>query len=38
MRTVFFKDAEGQQACALCAVDSLAEIGGGEFFPVNREL
>jgi len=35
---VFFQDAEGEQACALGAVNAFAEVGGGEFFPVDGEL
>ena len=38
MRAVLFENAEGQQACSLRAMNALAEIGGGEFFPVNGEL
>src|SRR5580704_8712156 len=38
MRSMLLKNAERQQACALCTMDSLAEIRGGEFLPVNRKL
>src|ERR1700678_504412 len=38
MRSVFFQDAEGQQACALRAVNAFAEVGGGQFLPVDGEL
>ena len=38
MRAVLLEYAEGQHADALRLIDSADEIGGGEFFPVGREL
>jgi cytochrome c553 len=38
MRTVLLENAEGQQTGSLRTVDAFAEVGGGEFFPVNRKL
>ena len=38
VRPVFLQDAEGEQASALRTVNTFAEIGGSEFFPVDGEL
>src|ERR1700720_1454086 len=38
MRAMLFKDAEWQQARSLRSVNAFAKIGGGEFFPMDREL
>jgi hypothetical protein len=35
---MLFKNAEGQDACPLRAVNRFDEIGAGEFFPMNGEL
>ena len=38
VRPVFFQNAEGQQASSLRTMNALAEVGGGQFFPVDGEL
>jgi len=38
MRSVLLQDAEGKQAGSLRAMNAFAEIGSGEFFPLNGEL
>ena len=38
MRTVFFNDAEGQNARVLRLFDAVGEIGRGEFFPFDGKL
>jgi hypothetical protein len=38
VRSVFLKNAEGEQAGALRAVNAFAKVGSGEFLPVDGEF
>jgi hypothetical protein len=38
VRPVLFEDSERKQAGSLRAADAFTEVGGGEFFPMDREL